>query len=202
MICDAILAVDSQLGVEIANEEEGGIREAIITAFSAAELFPLVHQIVAQLSDIPGWRIVVLKPPRGFEFTLTVDGREVEASKLEFAPIRGIDRGIQLIAGPQLLSCLPTGQEREEFGWLIVETGVGEELAGRLRHIEFAEAGKVAGQLPITTQGTLLGEPKGDIAKSRGDLRKMSNIAASHVLFGSRLAEGSLLRHPPRGGSL
>ena len=139
-IGDAVLEVDLRLGVEIANEEEGQPRELIVTAFSNAELFPLVRQIVQRMSSIPGWQIVPLKPPRGFEFTITLGPYSIQAQKLSFAFIPGMHKGIRLIAAAEVVQAMRDRNAAEELAWLTVETGIGEELTGTLEHVEFAVA--------------------------------------------------------------
>jgi hypothetical protein len=148
---EAILRIDGQLGVEVA-DDESDVREVIVTAFSEPKLFSLVRQITKLLSDVPGWRFVALKPPRGFAFKLSAGPHRIDASSLEFAPIQDIKAGIQLVVPPPVLEAL-SEQEAEELAWLVVETGVGEELAGLLRHVELSSA-QAADQHPIEELGT------------------------------------------------
>ena len=147
-ISDQLLIIDPQLGVEV-GDDEPGLREVIVTAFSEPSLFPLVHRIVGSVSDISGWCFVALKPPRGFAFKLSAGGSMIDAKALAFAPIPDVDAGIQLVVSPAILTALPGGREAEELGWLIVETGIGEELAGRVQHVEFCSAGATGESLPI-----------------------------------------------------
>jgi hypothetical protein len=139
---DAALQVHGQLGVEVADEDDGA-REVIVTAFSDPSLFPLVRRIVDLLSDVSGWSFVCLKQPRGFAFTLEVGECQLDAEMLGFAPLSEIPGGIRLIAREEVLAALPPSEEAEELAWLIVETGVGEELAGQVQHVEFASAEEV-----------------------------------------------------------
>lgn len=147
---DEILRVDGRLGVEVADASSEDRREVLVTAFSDPALFPLVHRIAESLPDLPGWRFLPLKPPRGFAFKLTIGGHQVDARSLEFAPATGIDAGIQLIVSSAVFDALPAGQEAEELAWLVVETGIGEELSGRLQHIEFAVRDGTGDCLPVT----------------------------------------------------
>jgi hypothetical protein len=147
---DALLHLNSQLGVEVAEDSEKDAREVIITAFSDPNLFYIVYLVVELLQDIPGWNFVALKQPRGFAFKLIVGGYQLDAKTLKFTPIPDISGGFQLIVSPQMLRALPTGQEAEEFAWLIVETGIGEELAGRLQHLEFVSSEEVRNGHSIT----------------------------------------------------
>ena len=143
-ISEELLRINEQLGVEVSEEIEEN-REAIITAFSESSLFSLVKEIVDELSDVPGWRFVALKPPRGFAFTISVGIQKLYAKTLEFSPIRGVDGGIYLVPSREVLDTLLSGDDLEEIAWLIVETGIGEELGGRIQQLEFVgkeQAGK------------------------------------------------------------
>lgn len=143
---EEILRIDAQLGVEV-SEDDNDVREVIVTAFSEPKLFSLVHQITRLLSNLPGWRFIALKPPRGFAFKLSAGQHEIDASALGFASIPDIKGGIRLVAPAQVLETL-SEQETEELAWLVVETGIGEELTGLLQHIELSSA-QVTGKRPI-----------------------------------------------------
>jgi len=145
---DRVLSVNKHLGVEVANDCDA-TREVIITAFSEPSLFSLVHQITDLLQGIPGWRFTALKPPRGFEFALTVGPERISAKSLEFAPMPGVQAGIQLFTPLSTSGVSSVNQPSEEMAWLIVETGIGEELAGRLRHVEFSDRGATLDRRPI-----------------------------------------------------
>jgi len=149
-IGDAILKVDQGLGVEVSSIDENEDRELIVTAFSDAILFPLVRQIVELLSGVPGWRVIALKPPRGFEFSITVGTQRMRAKTLRFTSIPTIVGGIQLLVAKRILSDMPVEHDCEELAWLIVETGIGEELSSKLQHIEFASAESAKEKQPIT----------------------------------------------------
>ena len=149
LLGDAVLCIDDQLGVEVENDD-GDVREVIVTSFSDPTLFDLVRRIVTMLSDLPNWKFIALKPPRGFGFSLTVGEQQIDAKSLQFAPILDIKGGLQLILSSSAFDDLPIGKEAEELAWLIVETGVGEELAVQLNHLEFCKSEKIGSQHPIT----------------------------------------------------
>ncbi|NYZ70410.1 hypothetical protein H0A36_30830, partial [Endozoicomonas sp. SM1973] len=115
-------------------------REVIITAFSNPELFPIVHEIVKQLKDIDGWSFIALKQPRGFSFKISIGDKQLDVKNLLFTPIPNIPNGIQLVAPDDIAKSLSKGEDSEELAWLIVETGIGEKLTGKLEHIEFANS--------------------------------------------------------------
>jgi hypothetical protein len=56
----------------------------MFTAWSASEVFPVVKELVSSGPALPGWRLTALKPPRGFGFTINVDGCEIAASRISF----------------------------------------------------------------------------------------------------------------------
>lgn len=143
---DEVLGVDGQLGVEVADDSPSA-REIIVTAFSEPRLFETVRRIVDSLSGIRGWRFVALKPPRGFAFALSIGESRVEAKDLAFRPIPEIEAGIQLVTPPMVPA--PSGEEAEELAWLVAETGLGEELAGLLQHVEFSNAEATEERHPI-----------------------------------------------------
>jgi hypothetical protein len=149
-IGDAILKVDQRLGVEVANQDEDKTTEVIITSYSDASLFSLVHQMVGLLPDVPGWNFGALKPPRGFKFTISINKHKLNVDGIEFSTIPDIVGGVQLLIPQALVENLPLGQDTEELAWLIVETGIGEELSSKLQHVEFSSSENVKDKKPIT----------------------------------------------------
>lgn len=131
--------VDERLGIEIGEDDDRQPRELIFTAYSDTSLFGVVYDLVAKLGDTEGWHIVPLKPPRGFDFQLDLGSIVIDASILKFSRLDHPEGGLALIASKRsirTISALPDGGE--ELGWLIVETGIGEELAASITHIEFS----------------------------------------------------------------
>ena len=64
-----------------------GINEFIITAEGKKRLFPLVEEIVGIAPDIPDWKIVALKPKRGFPVTARWEQTEIEINEVLVAPV-------------------------------------------------------------------------------------------------------------------
>src|SRR5687768_7412868 len=65
--------VDPRIGIEVGEPEAQ--RELIFTAWSDAEAFPAVRALVeAAPKPLARWKLIALKPPRGFEFAIDVDG--------------------------------------------------------------------------------------------------------------------------------
>lgn len=154
-MAEVLLRLDPRLGVEVSDPNKGN-REVIITAYSDPTLFPIVREIVEHASDISGWNFVALKPPRGFDFLISAGKHQLQANTLEFAPIADIDCGIQLLVPRETYMKLPPAENKEELAWLIVETGLGEELTSKLKHIEFAIKENVGERNPITMLGAFL----------------------------------------------
>lgn len=137
-IADFLETLDGQLGVEIAEVE--GVTEVIITAYSDPVWFRCIQQAVARFEPCEGVRYLALKPARGFDFKLNFDGVSLQAKSLRFAPLSDVEGGIALLCPPE---SEPPAHDlaAEEVGWLVVETGLGEEAAASLAHVEFHAEG-------------------------------------------------------------
>lgn len=146
-IGDLLVSIDHRLGVEVAEDDDSDEREVIVTAFSDATAFDLVELIVAELPNLPGWHFVALKPPRGFDFTVSIENQKLDAKLLEFTPLP--ERGAIALVVPPALVDQVAGAESEELAWLIVETGIGERLAGQVQHVEFVSADRARVKWPI-----------------------------------------------------
>lgn len=154
---DEVLRVNSQLGVEVGEDVASDCaREVIVTAFSEPRLFPLVHRVAGLLNGIPGWSFVALKPPRGFDFSLALGRCRIEAASLIFSPIAGTGHRLRLGLREGLPGSLPVDEDAEEMAWLIVETGIGEELAGLLEQVELCP-GPLLGGRPVSELAAYLG---------------------------------------------
>lgn len=147
---DELLKIDAQLGVEVAGEDEEGIREVIVTAFSDSSKFPIIDQLVSFLPEISNWKFVALKPPRGFAFKLAIEDYEFDINTLQFSPIQDAPNSFQLLISSKVLETLPVGGESEEIAWLIVETGIGEKMASQIQHLEFMNDESSSDKYPIS----------------------------------------------------
>jgi hypothetical protein len=127
-------AVDEALGCEVSQPGDEP-RELIVTAFSDATRFDLVREIVAGLHGVSPWKVIALKPPRGWTFAMTLGNTRLAAGKLRWTSVSGVRGGVRLI--PSVTLPLIDEEQAEELAWLIVETGLGEELSARLKHVEF-----------------------------------------------------------------
>lgn len=123
------------IGVLIADEEEDGALDVVLTAHREAVLFPAVKALVAEAPEVEGFRFIALKPASGFDFSLEVEDVEVDASVIRFEPLLGT-------AGVGLKVYLPDEAARDEdvkdLIWLLLESGLGEEIAAGITHVEAA----------------------------------------------------------------
>jgi hypothetical protein len=138
-VAEQLCRLDARLGVEAEGLAIGKTRDIIFTAYSDPDAFPTVRAIVAAIgSGQPGdgghWNVHALKPARGFDFAITPGGQEkLQAGGLRFRRIATIEYGFELLYPGTCVS----GSGAEEAAWLIVETGIGEELAAKIGHLEF-----------------------------------------------------------------
>jgi hypothetical protein len=143
----ALNRVDERLAVEVAKDATG--IEVIISANGDREAFPVVRSLVRSANSSKRWKFVGLKPPRGFDFKLDVEGASIEADKLSFDPLEGVKNpkalGIRLF-GLDVESEL---NNVNSLARLIVETGIGEELAAQIDYIDARPASEAVDTLPI-----------------------------------------------------
>jgi hypothetical protein len=147
-IAERLEQIDSRLGIELAKEPESGEMDLIVTAYSNEALFAIVRDLTSRLVPLPGWRVTALKPARGFDFDISFGKHTVRASELRWRELADVPHGFALIAPQQSSIDIPSGSDGEELAWLVVETGLGEELASRIEHLEFSRTGQ-ARSLPI-----------------------------------------------------
>lgn len=152
-VADAVEAqlreIDPRVGVEVSDPAER--RELILTTWSQREAFPAVRTLMAAApKELGGWRLIALKPARGFEFAVDFDGIRIDASKMFF----------DAMASPQAPEALgvrvyvngPTPPADERWAQtlaLIIETGIGEEAAAQIDYLEPGSGMPDAKSLPI-----------------------------------------------------
>ena len=128
--------IDDRLGVEVS--DPGEPRELIITAWSRADAFPAARELVAAAPPLPGWQIIALKPPRGFEFGFDMDGLEINAAELKFEALSA--RQDPKLLGIRIYVPGATDDDDERLARalpLVLETGIGEEAVAQIDHTEF-----------------------------------------------------------------
>ena len=134
-VANCLSTIDDRLGVEVERGMGSGEREIVLTAFSNPDAFPVVRRLAEEVGSVAGWKVVALKQPRGFAFSIGLAGQKVKAETLRYRAVAGIAQGYELIAPGLAVG----GDGAEEAAWLIVETGVGEELAGHVQHLGFRD---------------------------------------------------------------
>jgi hypothetical protein len=90
--------VDERLGVEVERSGPSKEREIIFTAFSNRPAFTIIHKIVRKIGILAGWKVIPLKPPRGFEFSLIIEGQKIQAQMLKFKKIAKAQYEYQLLS--------------------------------------------------------------------------------------------------------
>lgn len=132
---DRIRSVDPRVGIELG---DAVVRELIFTAYVQVEVFARVKELVAQAPKFDHWKMVALKPARGFDFGIEVSGRQVDASAITFEALDS-----PAIPGAIGIRCFVDGalvSNPDSTGVLrlIIATGIGEEAAARISHLEIA----------------------------------------------------------------
>ena len=127
---------DARIGVEVSEPAEP--REMIITAWSQRDAFDAVRELVAAAPALEGWQIIALKPPRGFEFGLNLEGLRIDANELRFDPLSAQEDPKLLGIRVYVPSATDEDDERLSRALpLILETGIGEEAAAQIDHTDF-----------------------------------------------------------------
>ncbi len=152
-VADAVEAqlreIDSRVGVEVSDPAEE--RELIFTAWSQREAFAAVHGLMAAApTTLAGWKLIALKPARGFEFAIDVDGVRIEADKLRFDAMGSPQAPGALSVRVYLAGPAPVMDERwAQTLALIIETGIGEDAAAQIDYLETGSGPPDAKSLPI-----------------------------------------------------
>lgn len=160
-LAEQLANVDSGITAEVSNMTENSDRELIITAHGDASRFKLIGTLVQRAPQIPGWRVLALKPPRGFSFH--VDGKErLSISDWRFVPLKSSPEFDEI--GLRIEMPERDAQKLNEDALsLVLEEGVGEVLLSLYSHIEFGSS-ETAGALSIHS----LAETISDWALARG----------------------------------
>ena len=128
--------IDPRLGCELS--EPGERRELILTAWSQAPAFPIVRELAAAApkEQLANWRITALKPARGFRFAINIDGLQVDATKLMFHALTSPQAPALLGLRIYVTGAPPTDERWSRILPLILETGLGEELAAQISNLQ------------------------------------------------------------------
>lgn len=160
-LTEQLATVDRGISCEVSQATTCSDRELILTAHGDASRFKLIGTLVQRAPQIPGWRVLALKPPRGFAFH--IDGKEsLSISDWRFVPLKSSpdfsEFGLRIEMPEQDAHLLDA-----DSLWLILDSGVGEVLLSLCSHIEFGSS-KTAGALSIHS----LAETISDWALVRG----------------------------------
>ena len=161
-LTEQLATVDRGISCEVSQATTCSDRELILTAHSDTSRFKLIGTLVQRAPQIPGWRVLALKPPRGFAFH--IDGKErLSISDWRFVPLKYSpdfsEFGLRIEMPEQDARLLDADSLS-----LILESGVGEVLLSLCSHMEFAGSSKTAGALSIHS----LAETISDWALVRG----------------------------------
>lgn len=145
-LTEQLATVDWGISCEVSQVTTCSDRELILTAHSDILRFELIGTLVQRAPQIPNWRVLALKPPRGFAFH--IDGKEsLSISDWRFVPLKSSpdfsEFGLRIEMPEQDARLLDADSLS-----LILETGVGEVLLSLCSHIEFGSS-KTAGALSI-----------------------------------------------------
>ncbi len=136
-LLDQLESVCDELGFEIGTQPDG-VTELIISAEGDREMFDRVRALVAEAPKLEGWRILALKPARGFDFIAEYGDWQLDPDDIWFMPLESDEDPNAL--GLRLSS--PTEESAEDDDFLaacfqLLETGLGEvTLAEDVHHLE------------------------------------------------------------------
>ncbi|HLT29333.1 MAG TPA: hypothetical protein VK013_04785 [Myxococcaceae bacterium] len=137
------------LGVEVSPAEaEDQDVEVLFTAHRERMHFSRARDLVAAAPDVPGFRFIALRPAQDFDVVLETEGVELDGTELTFEPLLGpAGVGLRLFV-PEAAAAQP---ELKDLLWLMLETGLGEEVASGLSHLEVSprSASESADALPL-----------------------------------------------------
>ena len=141
-VYDRLIEVDDRLGIEVsAGPTASGERELIITAYALREAIPVARALAEQAPPLAGWKVIGLRPGRGFGFTFRNDDGEFQGTDIRFVALSrpGEPAHVKLLL-PVALDSLPEG-ERQQLGWQMLNAGLGELLAAQIDELDVAGTG-------------------------------------------------------------
>ena len=130
---DRVRSLDPRIGVELG---DAVVRELIFTVYVQIEAFSLVKALVAAAPKFDRWKMIALKPARGFDFAIDVAGRSVDASAITFEPLDSPAMPAAIGIRCFVDDALASNPNNAGILRLIVATGIGEEAAARISHME------------------------------------------------------------------
>ncbi len=130
------MAYDPRLGIEVSISDP--IREVIVTANRNPLAFQAARDLVAGAPQLPNWSFRALKPPQGFDFKTEHDGVELSAGALFFESLKSAKHPKDLCIRVFVPAEFADREETPYIVHVILDTGVGEELASRISYFEIA----------------------------------------------------------------
>ena len=128
-ILERLHKVRPDFGFEVSDVSEDP-REFIITAQGHAPSFAGVDGLTAEAPVLPGWRVVPLKPARGFEFAVNYEGMRLDPRDMWFLPLNHpeLPRALGLrVAVPDITSADIDTVTNAVL--VILDTAIGERSA-------------------------------------------------------------------------
>jgi hypothetical protein len=135
-ISQTLTSYQKGLGFEL-SEEDGGVRELIVSAMGDRMLFGAVDELVQAAPTSRRWRFIALKPPRGFEFVFEGGGIRLEPEIMVFDPLGNEGKpgrlGLRVyVPTANITPAIETAVRR------VVEIGLGERASSEIEHLETA----------------------------------------------------------------
>ena len=131
--------IDNRLYFELSTSQP--LKEFVVTAQGAAELFPLVDEVVACSPDEHDWEFIGLKPPAGFDFVTSYEGVEFDPTHMWFDPLENSKEPSQIGLRVFIESaCFDLCDGRDAAVRVVLETGLGERVfAERIGYVDTHE---------------------------------------------------------------
>jgi hypothetical protein len=131
---ERLAELDSRLGIEISADDN--VRELTITAGGDRDVFVLAKRVASIAPTVVGWSVRALKPPMGFDFEIEVGGRRLDAKRLFFDAVSVSDLQEENGICVYVPSAVANREEITDVVTLILETGLGEELASAISFLD------------------------------------------------------------------
>ncbi|MDQ3262677.1 MAG: hypothetical protein M3Y59_03290 [Myxococcota bacterium] len=149
-ISDKLVELGTSIAVEVSGDVEGEPSEVIFTAGGNVELFDEVYALVEVAPALDGWAFIPLRPARGFEFTLDLEGdATLSADKLSFEPLESPQMPGALGLRIFVDDVLSAREDLEEVLLFLIETGLGEERMAQIVHVEAVPLAEAQEPVPL-----------------------------------------------------
>lgn len=142
---DQLAALGLPFSVEVSRSDlpDGPHYDVIFSAEGERSRFPDVRELVATAPRVQGFHVTALRPARGFQFSLTTAGITVEPEHFRFLPLESPGApgaiGIRLYVQDEMMTLASL-----DLAMRILETGIGEQDAAAIAHLEMEPLHKAA----------------------------------------------------------